>query len=1128
MRSIRRIGILTVICFLVLTSLTGNQFFANANNVNNANLLNPGFEETVDPGGGWDGLGASNWNVWVPTGDPIVSISEEARMEGKYGLLIRANETARTSVNQDIPVTGGDHYRVSSWLKTDNIVSGQGARIRITTFVGDQQLDLIYSDRFTGTHDWTKIEKDLDLPAEVDRIRVQLFFETGTGTAMFDNVSVEHINPAKKITIHEEEITLVEQESTKLHLMVEPSNSSSTITWLSLDEKVAMIENGKVFAVGEGETKIIVFSDNGLQDSVTVKVSRNEEMAKPELEKISLKPAELALVTGQVRVIDVISQPQDAVTDNLVWSSSNQEVVNVKNGVVEALGAGSAVVKVQNEEGTLTSETTFTVTEAIKDEYDGLRKRWESSLTSNEYYDPTNERMIQVIENQTTKAEHLWRTMNKNQERSFLWIEYSAFDNSSDIRDSYRNLTAMAKSFANEHSTLYQNPELFKDIASGLEWLYENHYNESISQWSNWWHWEIGVPKELNDLMVLLYDYVDLDTVHRYLAVVDHFQPDPTKSGATTPNNYREAVGANRIDVSKVVAVRGVIVKDSGKIAAARDALSQTFLNVTQGDGFYEDGSFIQHEDVAYTGSYGNVLLEGLTDMLELLSDSTWKVTDPNVENVYEWVGKSYEPLMYKGALMDMVRGRAISRSFLQDHQAGQTIIKTVIRMAEFAPEPYAQKYKAMAKFWIEEDEYYNYFKNTSNFKDYSLAQDLINDASVISRGELDLHVTYANMDRIIHRKTGYAFGISMYSKRVQNYEDMNNENRKGWYTGEGMTYLYNGDLAQYSDDFWATVNPYRMPGTTIDTMHRADGSGEHNSTQTWVGGSTLNTYGTAGMSYDAWNSTLVAKKSWFMFNDEIVALGAGISSDETRNVETIIENRKIRDDGSNRLIINGEIQDGKEKTLTANWAFLEGTVKGADIGYYFPNEKQITVKKEERTGAWSDINYTEPTDKVSRSYASMWINHGVAPQQDTYAYVLLPSKSQEQTEQYALNPDIEILKNDDAVQAVYDKREHIVGANFWTNERQTVGPLTVDQQASITMQAKDGVLEIAVSDPTMENEGYIEIEIEGKAFSVLEADKNIEVVKTKPSIKLKVNVKDAKGETFKTKLKLIPNQYKF
>jgi hyaluronate lyase len=38
-------------------------------------------------------------------------------------------------------------------------------------------------------------------------------------------------------------------------------------------------------------------------------------------------------------------------------------------------------------------------------------------------------------------------------------------------------------------------------------------------------------------------------------------------------------------------------------------------------------------------------------------------------------------------------------------------------------------------------------------------------------------------------------------------------------------------------------------------------------------------------------------------------------------------------------------------------------------------------------------------------------------------------------------------------------------------------------------MQEKDGVLELAVSDPTMKNTRFIEIELDGKAFKVLEPD---------------------------------------
>lgn len=246
-----------------------------------------------------------------------------------------------------------------------------------------------------------------------------------------------------------------------------------------------------------------------------------------------------------------------------------------------------------------------------------------------------------------------------------------------------------------------------------------------------------------------------------------------------------------------------------------------------------------------------------------------------------------------------------------------------------------------MAKYWIQEDSHLNYLTNLTDFNDIKLAEKLLKNDAIKPRGELLLHKTFANMDRVVTRKPGYAFGISMYSDRIQNYEDMNNENRKGWYTGEGMTYLYNNDLDQFSDGFWPTVDPYRLPGTTVDTMARADGSGEHRSDNSWVGGSTLaNMYGTAGMNYSAWNSSLTAKKSWFMFDDEIVALGAGISSKEDRTIETIVENRKIGEGGINQLSIDGEKQANlfsQTAKKNVNWAFLEGTNAGSDIGYYFP-----------------------------------------------------------------------------------------------------------------------------------------------------------------------------------------------
>src|SRR5262249_5842137 len=147
--------------------------------------------------------------------------------------------------------------------------------------------------------------------------------------------------------------------------------------------------------------------------------------------------------------------------------------------------------------------------------------------------------------------------------------------------------------------------------------------------------------------------------------------------------------------------------------------------------------------------------------------------------------------------------------------------------------------------------------------------------------GELSMYHQYANMDRAVVHRPGWALGVAMSSSRVGLYESVNSENLRGWYTGVGTTYLYDGDLAYYSDGYWPTVDPYRLPGTTVDVQTRANGANNnHLSPRNWVGGAELGSlFGATGMDYKDVSSDLVARKSWFMFDDEVVALGAGITS---------------------------------------------------------------------------------------------------------------------------------------------------------------------------------------------------------------------------------------------------------
>ena len=139
-----------------------------------------------------------------------------------------------------------------------------------------------------------------------------------------------------------------------------------------------------------------------------------------------------------------------------------------------------------------------------------------------------------------------------------------------------------------------------------------------------------------------------------------------------------------------------------------------------------------------------------------------------------------------------------------------------------------------------------------------------------------------------------------MHSDRTYGHELINDEGKRTWNISDGMTYLYNGDQDQYGTGYWATVDPKRLAGTTTEYVTRPDGAGDRTrNIYSWVGGSSLGDYGTAGMHYKTLGNSgstrngTDAKKSWFLFDDEIVEM---CIRDRLRDLVLIAESKKKKD----------------------------------------------------------------------------------------------------------------------------------------------------------------------------------------------------------------------------------------
>lgn len=739
------------------------------------------------------------------------------------------------------------------------------------------------------------------------------------------------------------------------------------------------------------------------------------------------------------------------------------------------------------------------------DAYDTLRLTWRD-LVLGTGFTPTAEPYATKLAALGATARDLRSTMAPASGSLWPDLPYAdpepdtdaeSYTYSGNLNTSYNRLRTMAEAYAQPGTGLTGDTTLRAEILTGLDHLHDQAYNASQARYGNWYNWQIGIPQALLDIDVLLYDHLGAARIAEHCAAVDHFVPN-----SAVANYTGTSTGANRVDLCRSVALRGVLGRSPAKLALARDALSPVFPYVTKGDGLYADGSFVQHTWVAYSGTYGQVMLDGLGRLFALLAGSPWDVTDPNRQIVLDSVEHAYAPLLYNGLMMDSVNGRAISRGILRndphgimrgDHFHGQGIIAAIALLAGGASAAERDRWHARVKGWIERDTV-SPVLTAGQFGVADLARlHAVAASPVPAAPEPVGHKLFAAMDRAVHRRPGWAANISMASERIAYYECGNGENPRGWHTGAGMLYWWGpGGDAQYTDWFWPTVDPYRLPGTTVSTKRlpdRAGGEwGEPKPAVQWVGGVTDGEFAAVGQHLKGLGSTLEARKSWFCAADTVICLGAGISCADGVAVETIVDNRNLGEAGDARLTTGPG----------SRWAHLEG-----HGGWVLRGGAPVKALREDRTGAWRDINTTSTTERRTRRYQTLWLDHGTDPADASYAYLLMPGASRRTVAARAYDPHwLEIVDNTAARQAVAVPSLGLTAANFW--QPGTVGPLTTSAPASLLVRRKGRTVTVCVSEPPRTGRP-LEITWHHPARHVVSHDPSVEVLGTGRTLRLRV-----------------------
>ena len=183
-----------------------------------------------------------------------------------------------------------------------------------------------------------------------------IFASTAEGATASCIVTVEAIEVSTiKINAAEQPENLKIGDVFTLTALIEPENATDkTVRWSSDNERVAVVDDGKVEIVGVGTANVTVTSNSNsaASDSVTIEV-------KPiAVTSVILDRQTLELTVGTKETLKATVLPEDATDTNVVWTTSNEFVATVNNGVVTAVSEGKAAITATAGDKSATCEVT--------------------------------------------------------------------------------------------------------------------------------------------------------------------------------------------------------------------------------------------------------------------------------------------------------------------------------------------------------------------------------------------------------------------------------------------------------------------------------------------------------------------------------------------------------------------------------------------------------------------------------------------------------------------------------------------------------------------------------------------------------------------------------------------------
>ena len=599
------------------------------------------------------------------------------------------------------------------------------------------------------------------------------------------------------------------------------------------------------------------------------------------------------------------------------------------------------------------------------------------------------------------------------------WSPYLALD----------RLQAITVAYHKEGNALYHDEEVINKLNKAI--VYWGKMNPSSS---NWWENQIGVQLRFSRIALFMESIVSKDAMDIMLNKL--LEKTPVKYG-TGQNNlwfdqnyvYYAIITENGTKHTNSTGFKKLDLKELVDDYLSYCLVVQTDDNTAE--AVQVDNSFYMHGRQFYSNGYGMSMFRDMSFWIYMLRETSYAFEQDVIDLMADYMidGTSWT---IRGDIMELYLGyRPYDYDVGYDNYAAE-YIDPLKRMIESDPDR-ADEYQAIL------DNIQG--KNTVNGKNGNYYM---------------WRSGYAS-----HMRDGYGVNIKMDSNQIIGGEwrgswsgyDKDGGQLIYWTSSAASTITVDGD--EYTN-VYPTYDWAHCPGTTTAArivQDYANAGRFTNGTEHTIGvynGKYGNT------AYDMNKKGTQVKKGYFFFDDEFVALGSGINSTEGVNIHTTLNQCEAED-----VNVGGQsVAEGtKEQIYNTNWLY------NGKVGYVFLENTDVVVSNSVQTNnpsLWDEAKKNE-TPATFTAY----LDHGLKPSNDSYAYIVVPNTTAGAVSQYAGNTPVTVIANNEKVQAVRHDGLKQTQINFYqagSLEYKDGYIITVDQPCSIIIDESEDTRKISVA----------------------------------------------------------------